>query len=221
VLSRLLEVPLLPWHLWPGRRRWHRRVGGGPRQRLATRRCHAASAARRGAGHRGRLRKAKQNSSAALLGRSHAAEVMGRRKMEQATAGLPPGGVFLATLRSRVLEEGGLPAARSGRAGGVVLCQHFSRTVHGWTAATPAQRHRSRGGRERRHRVSVLEVGSLCSLVEPRESPCTGCTKSRSWHLPWGTEGPCCRWQGGAGGWSWAVWDGARQPPRGSVSGDR
>lgn len=52
--------------------------------------------------------------------------------------------VFLAKLSSQVLEEVGMPAARSGRAGGVVLCQHFDHTIHGLTAATPAQRHQSK-----------------------------------------------------------------------------
>lgn len=99
-------------------------------------------------------KKAKQQSSAALLGRSHAAEFMGRRKMERCntwatTTGStgPSEEILLAELSSWVLEEVGMPAAGSGRAGGgVVLCQHFDCTIHG--SLQPPQRGGS-GARQR------------------------------------------------------------------------
>ena len=170
VLSRLLEVPLLPWHLWPGWRRWHPRIGGGPCQRLATRRCHAASAGCRGAGHRQHLQKAKQKRSAASPGRSHTAEFIGRKKTERARPRmLLRGGQGHLGRSSQPSRAPGCwrrwACLRPGLAGqeGIVLCQQFDRTILGLTAEAPE---RGRGGREWVHRVSILEVGSPCSLVE-------------------------------------------------------
>lgn len=131
VLSRLLKVPLLPWHLWPGWRRWHPRIGGEPRQRLATQRCHTASAGCRGAGHRRRLQKAKQKSSATALGRSHAAGFVGRKIPERARPGMLLQGA-----------QGGLlgQAEPLGTGGGGHACGQVWQGRRGWCFVTSLTR---------------------------------------------------------------------------------